>query len=354
MVVLIINAGSATYKYTVFLENKKVFSALHQRKGKQGFDKTIFKKFPIDAIGFRIVHGGHLFREPTLVTGSVLKKLKQLDGLAPLHNPPARELVELAHRILPRVKKYLIFDTAFHATLPEVNWRYALPRKLTDQHHLRRYGFHGIVCSSIVSQLQQKKKLSKKLIICHLGSGCSVTAVKDGKSRDTSMGFTPLEGLIMGTRAGDVDPGLILELAEKVGTKKLKEVLSHQSGLLALSGVNDMKVILRKVQKKNPEAMLALEMFCQKAAQVIADMSVALEGIELLTFSGGIGENAPLIRSMICDKLRHLGVQISARKNQRAKVGENIHRLFSKTKICFLHAEEEVEMNHIIRQQVEN
>ena len=354
MVVLIINAGSATYKYSVFSGEKKIFSALHTKNGKEGFDKSIFKKFSFDAIGFRFVHGGHLFRETTLVTPVILRKLKQLDSLAPLHNPTARKLVELSQRLLPKVKKYLIFDTAFHATLPEQSWRYALPKKITDEYGLRRYGFHGIVCSSVVRQLKQKKKLQKKLIICHLGSGCSVTAVQDGKSIDTSMGFTPLEGLVMGTRAGDLDPGLVLELAQKMGAKKLREILNHQSGLKALTGTNDMRTILRNAQKNHSAALLALEIFTQKAAQVIADMSVSLGGIDLLTFSGGIGENSSLIRTMICEKLRHLGIRINTRRNKRAKAGENIHTLFSKTKICFLHADEESEMNRMAQQQLEN
>lgn len=349
MVVLIINAGSATYKYDVFSGEKKIYSVVHEKKGKNGFDKGIFKKFSYDAIGFRMVHGGHFFRKPTLVTKGVLKKLKQLDELAPLHNPPARELVEQAHRILPRVKKYLVFDTAFHATIPEANWRYALPRKLSDRHHFRRYGFHGIVCSSIVTQLKQKKKMPRRLVICHLGSGCSVTAVLDGKSIDTSMGFTPLEGLVMGTRAGDLDPGLVVELAKKIGTEKLREILSHQSGLKAITGVNDMRAILKNAKKNNASAILALEMFTLKAAQVIADMGLSLGGIDLLTFSGGIGENSPIIRSMICEKLRPMGIRISHRKNRRAGVGEMMHQFFSKTKITYLHADEESEMNRIIR-----
>lgn len=315
-----VNAGSATHKYSLFEGSKKRFSIVYEKglkKSLKNFLKNqevrdILQDREIVAMAFRIVHGGSLFIKPTLVSRSVLKKLKSLDHLAPLHNPHARKLVVQSEKILPKARKLLIFDTAFHATLPEVNWRYAIPKKMADKNHLRRYGFHGIVCSSIVRQLKEKKKLKKRLIICHLGSGCSVTAVLNGQSIDTSMGFTPLEGLVMGTRAGDIDPGLLLHLEQslKMKSRKLFHLLNFESGLKGLAGTNDMREILKK-EKKSKDARLALEIFCQKAAKVIAAQIVSLGGIDQLVFSGGIGENSAVVRKKIKAYLKPLTLRAS-------------------------------------------
>lgn len=297
-------------------------------------------------IGFRVVHGGKEFRRPTKVTKSVLKKLKKLDSLAPLHNPVARVLVEKSIKLFPKAKSQLFFDTSFHHTLPEDSWRYALPLSLADKHGLRRYGFHGILCSSIVHQLKERRILKKRLIICHLGSGCSVTAVKNGESMGTSMGMTPLEGLVMSTRAGDLDPGLILFLQDslKMSPKKISELLHHESGLKGLAGMSDMRELLKKSQKDS-SAKLALEIFCRRAAEYIAKSSVSLAGLDQIIFSGGIGENSPLIRKKICNQLLHLGVKIHPSKNKTAKSLQALHKRFSRVKIYWIHADEATEIN---------
>ncbi len=372
---LIINAGSTTIKYVFFEGQKKMLSVRYEKQGSkysvtlgarsdQSVSKRIYEnslKHLFSSTGIapkhitrvvsRVVHGGNIFQQPVQASSAVLKKLNTLDVLAPLHNPPQRLLVQSALKMLPKIPHWILFDTAFHHTLPERSWRYALPKKLCDQNALRRFGFHGIVCSSVVQQLKEMKKLPPRLIICHLGSGCSVTAVKDGKSVDTSMGFTPLEGLIMGTRAGDLDPGLLLHLEQQLGlsSHQLSEMLLHESGLKGLTGSADMRVVEHGLRKGHEEEALAFELFCFKAAKVIASYCVPLGGIDMIVFSGGIGENAPLVRAGISEFLRPLGVRIHPRKNAHALPGQFFHQIFSKIKLLWLHADEEAEMNRWLR-----
>jgi|CXWL01.1.fsa_nt_gi acetate kinase len=349
---LIINAGSATYKYSLLDGAVKIASGLYERQLDSSLVHFMKKNADVnwkelDAIAFRVVHGGHRFHKPTVVTQSVLKQLKQLDAYAPLHNPFARRLILQTQKLFPKTKKVLIFDTGFHHSIPEVNWRYAIPREIADRGHFRRYGFHGIVCSSIVEQLKKRNQLPSRLIICHLGSGCSVTAVRDGRSVDTTMGFTPLEGLIMGTRAGDLDPGLVLALEKKLGVKKLEELLSCESGLKGLTGTSDMREIIKHAKGSNPAANLAVEMFAQKAAKEIAVMMISLGGLDLLTFSGGIGEHSPLLRERIGQHLRPWGVKVCSDDNLKNLPGK-ISRWSSSAKIMIMRANEDQEMNRII------
>lgn len=344
---LIVNAGSATVKYAIFEGEQKKIEVLIEICGenvrqtlpsllaKPDVQKLLHgKKFV--AIAFRFVHGGHRYRNHVRLTPKILNDLRSLDELAPLHNPFARALVEESGHLFPSVRKYLMFDTAFHATIPEQNRRYALPTRYGMDSVLHRYGFHGIVCSSIVHQLKTHRRLKGKLIICHLGSGCSVTAVKNGESIDTSMGFTPLEGLLMSTRAGDLDPGLLLYIQKKwkISPRKMECILNFESGLKAICGSSDMREIIKNGKSGNQAAILALEMFCLKAAKVIAAAMVSLGGVDQIVFSGGIGENSPLIRKRILQHLQPLGIR------QR--------RFFSRVNIQVLHADEEEEMNRII------
>lgn len=371
---LIINAGSATYKYTLFDGEKKILHALYQKKGERSFELQMrvgekvkhskikksqyenslkdlldnhFKLIEVNKLGFRVVHGGRYFKKTTKLNTGVLKKLKKLDDLAPLHNPFARKLIEQSEKLLPKVKKYLIFDTAFHASIPEINSRYAIPGKISKRVGIKRYGFHGIVCSSIVNQLKQKRRLPKKLIVCHLGGGCSVTAIRGGKSVDTSMGFTPLEGLVMATRAGDIDPGLILHLQKKLklSPDKLLKILNEDSGLKALAGSRDMREILKKAKRNNTEASLAIEIFCSKVAKYVAVYIVSLQGVDRIVFSGGIGSNSPSIRHIICTYLKPFGIRIDAEKNKRVGAGKNIQKLLSTCKISWMEADEASEIN---------
>lgn len=344
---LIINAGSATVKYAIFDGKQKKIDVLIETSGKniRRTFSALLKKPDVlkllhgrkfSAMAFRFVHGGHRYRNHVRLTSKILKDLKALDEFAPLHNPFARELVEESKRLFPSIRKYLIFDTVFHTTIPEYNRHYALPKKFRTNLNLYRYGFHGIVCSSIVHQLKSHRKLREKLIICHLGSGCSVTAVKNGQSIDTSMGFTPLEGLLMGTRAGDLDPGLLLYIQKKwkITPKKMERFLNFESGLKAICGSSDMREIIKWGKSGNQAAILALEMFCLKVAKAIAAAMVSLGGVDQIVFSGGIGENAPLIRKRILEHLKPLGIKP--------------RRFFSRPKILVLHADEAEEINRFL------
>ncbi len=343
---VVVNAGSSTLKLAAFEGNVKKSSRTYDITKPSDYDKALANftkgKNP-QAIVHRMVHGGEAFRKPVKISSAVLKKLKPLDGLAPLHNPVARKCILACLKKFPMSKQFVIFDTEFHETIPEVNYRYAIAERT-----MRRYGFHGIVCASVIRQLREMKKLVARTIICHLGSGCSVTAVKDGKSIDTTMGFTPLEGLVMGTRAGDLDPGVVLELVKKHGEKKVFDMLSYSSGLKGLSGESDMREVLKKASKGNKDSQLAVKIFCSKAAKHIAALVISLGGIDTLVFSGGIGEHAPLIRAKICDQLRPLGVKINFQKNHSATPGKYFHQFFSRIKLLALHADEEGEMNRIL------
>lgn len=374
---LIVNAGSATYKYAVFLGKKKIATFIYQKEGENSFSfqknaeaevrikKEVFENSlgdlqknekemfeSIEELAFRVVHGGKTFFKPTVLTKSVLKKLAELNNFAPLHNPFALKLIKQSERLFPKKKKLLIFDTAFHHELPKINSTYALPNAITKKLGIRKYGFHGIICSSIVSQMGWR--LSRRTIICHLGSGCSVTALLKGKSVDTSMGFTPLEGLIMGTRAGDMDPGLMLELHKRFGTEKMETILNNESGLKGLTGTSDMREILHRSGKGNLQAQESIEFFCLKAARHIAAATISLGGLDSILFSGGIGENSPEIRQRICDYLAPLGVRMNPKKNLKAKPRKKFHSFFSKVKLQSLHADEESEMNRILMAQGKN
>lgn len=340
---IVVNAGSATLKLAVFEGRIKKASGLYDIRDPSDYERVLREflkgKNPSRFV-HRMVHGGVLFRKPTKVNKRVLTKLESLDSLAPLHNPVARMAVNACIDAFPKVPHYLVFDTYFHRTIPELHYRYAVPDK-----EVRRYGFHGIVCYSVLEQLKDLGLLKRRTILCHLGSGCSITAVKNGLSTDTSMGMTPLEGLIMGTRAGDLDPGLVLHLVKKYGEQKVFEMLSRESGLKALTGQSDMRAILKRVEKKDPKALFAIDLFCLKAAKVIASCIVSLQGFDLLVFSGGIGEHSPLIRQKICDALKPFEVKIHIKKNLEARPKIFFHHFFSSVKLIFVHADEESAMN---------
>ena len=282
------------------------------------------RPFGIDAVGHRVVHGGPHFTQPTPITPEVIGGLHDLEELDPLHNPTEIELIEAASHLLPEIPAVAVFDTAFHRTLPEVAWRYALPRELSDRLHLRRYGFHGlshqIVSTKLLESLGRRAEGSR-LIVCHLGSGASICAVRDGKSVDTSMGLTPLEGLVMGTRSGDVDPGLLLYLLRvgEITPETLDTLLNQQSGLLGLSGLSgDVRELDSAAQSGDAAAELALESFAYRVCKYIGAYAAALEGLEAVAFTGGIGENSATMRRRICRRLGFLGVYLDPARNDEA------------------------------------
>jgi acetate kinase len=293
----------------------------------------VVSEFAIDAIGIRVVHGGLRFREATVVTDSVLNEIHDLASLAPLHNPPAVNAIESVRRALPYCAVVAVFDTAFHATLPEVAAVYAMPFELCDTHGLRRYGFHGIshrYSSQRLLECLGRSEVGTRLITCHLGNGASVCAIRDGKSIDTSMGLTPMEGLVMGTRSGDVDPGLILHLfrALNMSVASIDDLLNHKSGLLGLSGLSsDVRELEAAASRGGRRAQLALEVFAYRVSKYIGAYAAALEGIDAIAFTGGIGEHSAEMRRRICERLSWMGLSLDLESNRRVGPGAT-------TRIC--------------------
>jgi acetate kinase len=266
-----------------------------------------------DAVGYRVVHGGEQFRQPTLVDDDVVDAIASLSQLAPLHNPVAAETIRAGRALLPSIPHVACFDTAFHATLAEEAWRYPLPPEWVDEHGLRRFGFHGLSVEWSVERaaaLLERPSSELRLVVAHLGSGCSVTAVAGGRSVDTSMGFTPLEGLMMGSRAGSVDPGILLHLLRAgMSVDDLAEGLDHRSGLLGVSGSSGgVRELEAAATEGDRDARLALDMFARRAAAGIAAAASALDRLDALVFTGGIGENSVAVRADICARLDVLGV----------------------------------------------
>jgi acetate kinase len=280
------------------------------------------QKLEIKAIGHRIVHGGEDFRGPVLITESVLRRIEELGDLAPLHNPAGAQGIRVATELFPDLRQVAVFDTSFHQTLPAHAFHYAIPYEYYEKYKIRRYGFHGtshhFVC------LQAAKRLGRpvqetQFISAHLGNGCSATAVRHGQSMDTSMGLTPQEGLVMGTRSGDVDPNLHLFLQEKEGhrLKEITEILTRKSGLLGVSGVShDMRSVIGAATEGNKRARLAVDLFCYRLARSVLGLAAALTSIDALIFTGGIGENNAAIRAQVLTHLAILHPELDQKLNE--------------------------------------
>jgi acetate kinase len=269
------------------------------------------------SIGHRIVHGGPKLRHHCIIDGSVLDELNAAVVFAPLHMPSALAVIRFAEAHFPTLPQVACFDTSFHAHMPDIARVLPIPRALRAE-GVERYGFHGLSCESIVRQL--KGALPSKLLIAHLGNGASITAVKDGQSIDTSMGLTPTGGIIMGTRSGDLDPGVLVYLArqKKLDATQLEELVDRCSGLLGVSGVSADLRDLHRVTHSNSDARLAIDMFCYSAAKELAAMSAALGGVDTIVFTGGIGENDAQARDLICGRLGVIGVRLDAARNRDA------------------------------------
>lgn len=257
----------------------------------------------IIAVGHRVVHGAECFTESVVINTEVLDAIKQCQDLAPLHNPANIQGIEVAQQAFPDLPQVAVFDTAFHQTMPEHAYLYAIPQELYTKHQIRRYGFHGTSHRFVAQQAAEilaKPMAECNFVTAHLGNGCSVCAIANGKSVDTSMGLTPLEGLVMGTRSGDIDPGLMMHLIDRLGydINQVNDLLNKQSGLLGISDLDsDMRNLEEAAENNNPQAKLAIEIFCYRLAKYIAAYAVTLGGIDALIFTGGIGENSTLIRA---------------------------------------------------------
>jgi len=275
-----------------------------------------------EAIGHRVVHGGPALRRHTVIDDAVLRQIEAATVFAPLHTPAELAVIAHATALFPGLPQVACFDTAFHATLPDVARVLPIPRALQAQ-GIQRYGFHGLSCESIVAQMERDlpQGLPERVLIAHLGNGASVTAVRAGRSIDTSMGLTPSGGLLMGTRSGDLDPGVLIHLLRQPGSDagRLEEMLDRQSGLLGISGLSSDMRCLHEAEPDSADARLAVRMFCVAVAKQLAAMATALGGVDLIVFSGGIGENDAAVRLEICAALGWIGVALDIDRNQRGQ-----------------------------------
>ena len=316
MIILVLNSGSSSIKYKLFdikgpseklldkglverigtgVPNHKAALNLILNKGERG----------IDAVGHRIVHGGDRFKESTLIDEEVIKAIEHFSELAPLHNPPGLLTINESKALLPDISHVAVFDTAFYQTMPEYAYLYAIPYRFYEKYKIRRYGFHGTSHRYVAGQAARilKRPIQEiRLITCHLGNGCSITAVERGRAIETSMGFTPLEGLVMGTRSGDIDPAIVPYIMEKenIDADEVVELLNKESGLLGLSGIsNDMREIMKESQR-NRKAKLALDIFMYRIKKYIGAYTGIMGGVDAVVFTGGIGENQPDLINEIC------------------------------------------------------
>ncbi|MBN1335424.1 MAG: acetate/propionate family kinase, partial [Deltaproteobacteria bacterium] len=361
--VLVLNCGSSSVKYACFAEGARKAGGIVERIGASGSclkhdgpkghvirDRNVpdaeaalrlvleilvdpehgavERLEDIAAVGHRTVHGGDRFTEAVLVDDEVKEEMRLNEGLAPLHNPANLKGIEICERLLPNVPQVAVFDTAFHLTMPEHAWRYAIPRGIADRWRLRRYGFHGTshkYVTGATGRFLGTPASALRIVSCHLGNGASVTAVDHGRSVDTSMGLTPLEGLVMGTRPGDLDPGLVLHLLGQGMTREaVDELLNRQSGLLGLSGLSsDMRELEAAADAGHSGAILAIRTFCYRVRKYVGAYAAVMGGLDALVFTGGIGENDPAIRALICQGLGFLGIRIDdARNAERAERGD--------------------------------
>lgn len=314
----------------------------YEKAIKQIFEITKEKRFRVDAIGHRVVHGGSYFSRPVIIDEKVIKCIKDCIELAPLHNPPALLGIEACKQHFKNIPQVAVFDTAFHQSIPKHAHMYALPQEFYNNFKIRRYGFHGtshkFVCLK-AAEILKKDFRRLKIISCHLGNGASITAVKDGKSVDTSMGFTPLEGLVMGTRSGNIDPAIIHFLHGRGHSDEaIYRMLNEESGLLGLSGISSDVKVLNKSKNKN--AKLALDVFCYRVKKYIGAYSAALGGADVILFTAGIGENAYYIREKILGGLEFLGINIDKATNKKNKT--IISTKNSKVKVLVIHTDEDL------------
>jgi acetate kinase len=330
--VLVVNAGSSSLKLRVVDPGGWVIASADLPGGEPGtaaLPGAVGRFGPLDAVGHRVVHGGTRFTQPVRLTDDVLAAIRDLTPLAPLHQPPAIAAIDAVGTVVPGVPHVACFDTAFHATLPAAASTYALPHEWRERWDLRRYGFHGLshayAARRVAELLDRDGDETFRVVTCHLGAGASLAAVLGGRSVDTSMGFTPLEGLVMATRSGTVDPGLVLWLATEQGLAagELTEGLERRSGLLGLGGTADMRAILDGARDGIPGAKLALEVYLHRLRASIAAMAASMGGLDAIAFTGGVGERSAEVRALAADGLAFLGITLDPTANVAASGEED-------------------------------
>lgn len=385
MKILVINSGSSSIKYQLFnmpsqdvicsglieriglavgkihykYDGKKIEEETEIPNHKVGLEKVvnllldakvgvISSTGEIKAVGHRVVHGGSEFTSTTLVNAQVKETVKRLFSLAPLHNPPNLEGIEVCEQIFTQAKQIAVFDTAFHQTIPVKAHKYALPTKIYEEDKIRVYGFHGTSHKYVSEQaINYLNKEQTKLISIHLGNGCSITAIENGKSIDHSLGFGPVNGLIMGTRCGDIDHEIIFYLVDKLGYElsAVKTMLQKESGMLGLTGFSDLRDIEAGAEKGDKNCQLALEMNAYRIKKYIGSFVATMNGLDAIVFTAGIGENSEYIRRLVCKDLEFFGIELDKQKNDmRAKELTEIHADSSRVKVLVIPTNEELEI----------
>ena len=394
MKILIINSGSSSIKYQLMVmpTNEVICSGMIDRIGletsnvtfktssdsieellpipnhKVGLQKVadmlldtekgvIKSTSEIGAVGHRVVHGGSYFSDTTIITEEVKEKIKELSELAPLHNPAHLVGITVAEEIFADAKQVAVFDTAFHQTIPVEAYKYAIPNYLLTENKVRVYGFHGTSHKYVSEKAIDYLKDNSKIITIHLGNGCSMTAIKDGKSIDHTMGFSPSNGLIMGTRAGDIDQSVIFYLTKNLNytADEVNAILLKQSGMLGLTGYSDLRDIEAEAEKGNKECQLALLMNAYRIRKYIGSYTAALNGLDAIIFTAGIGENSSYMRKLVCTDMDYFGIELDDEKNQiRSKAIREINTADSKTKVLVVPTDEEYEIANQVYQLLEN
>ncbi len=385
MKILVINSGSSSIKYQLFNmpQEDVICSGLVERIGldnaeihyksttnkidevvdipnhKIGLEKIVNllldaktgvlkSTSEIEAVGHRVVHGGSTFSNTTVINKEVKDKIKALFSLAPQHNPANYEGIVVAKKMFPEAVQIAVFDTAFHQTIPVEAYKYAIPTKFFDEEHIRLYGFHGTSHKYVSEKaIAYLGIANSKIITIHLGNGCSMTAIKNGKSIDHSLGFGPVTGLIMGSRSGDIDHAIIFYLVNSLGYSldEVNSLLQKESGMLGLTGFSDLRDIEAEASKGNKECQLALDMNAYRIKKYIGSYAAAMNGLDAIVFTAGIGENSVVIRKLVCSNMEYLGIDLDIEKNNiRAKEITEIHKSNSKTKILIIPTNEEVEI----------
>jgi len=309
----------------------------------------VFKdKMGVDAVGHRVVHGGEKFSKSALITPGVKSAIEECISIAPLHNPPNLSGIEACEKGLPGVPQVAVFDTAFHQTMPKHAYLYGLPYEQYERYHIRKYGFHGTsheYVSKRAAELMKKDFNKLKIVTCHLGNGSSMTAIKNGEACDTTMGMTPLEGLLMGTRTGDMDPAVILHIInkEQMSTDEVNDLVNKKSGFKGVSGVsNDLRELLAKAEEGHVRCQLAIDIFCYRITKYIGAFAAAMGGLDAVVFTGGIGENAVIVREKVLEPLGFMGLVLDKKRNESKEKEKVITKWTAKVKALVVPTNEEL------------
>ena len=359
MRILVVNAGSSSLKLRLLGQDDELV-AEHDVAARDGrahvreLESAIASLRDVDAVGHRIVHGGEHFHAAVRVDREVESQLRELTELAPLHQARSLAAFDAVSETLPNIPAFACFDTAFHATLPPAAATYALPAAWRERWHLRRYGFHGLSHAWVAQRTPELLGIRApglRIVSCHLGAGASLCAIRDGISVDTTMGFTPLEGLVMATRSGSVDPGMLLWLLERgrLSTRELADALEHRSGLLGLAGSADMRELITRLDEDDSCARLAIDVYVHRLRAEIAAMAAALAGLDVLVFTGGVGEHASEIRAHAAEGLAFLGVALDEQRNRETSADGEVGVDGAGARTVVITAREDLEIARQVR-----